>query len=85
MTMGDPGSEKEVLDFLIDCRVHSCDRIFTASRSRGAIFGLVIDFAIKNGYTFIETSPLHMRYPNGYTGGFVFLHRSFASMLETLI
>lgn len=85
ITMGDPGCEGEVQGFLNECLAHSCDRIFTASRTRGEIFGMVIDFANTNDYTFIETSPLYMRFPNGYAGNLDFLHDSFAQLLETLI
>ena len=85
MTMGDPGCENEVQDFLNECLIHSCDRIFTASRTRGQIFGMVIMFAQANNYAFIETSPLYMRERNGYNGGFDFLHEGFAELLENMI
>ena len=84
-TLGDSGTEKQLKDFLDCCKTHSCDRIYTASRTRGAIFEMTIDFANTNSYIYIETSPLNMSYPNGYNGDFGFLHLSFASMLETLI
>ncbi|MDE5568108.1 MAG: hypothetical protein K2J12_06670 [Muribaculaceae bacterium] len=85
ITMGDPGSEDVVDKFLNNCSSHHCDIIFTASRTRGEIFGMVMNYANTNGYVFIETSPLHMRFPNGYNGNYNFLHSTFASMLETLI
>ena len=85
MTMGDPGCEDEVQDFLGECNSNSCTRIFTASRTRGETIGKVIDFANTNGYIFIETSPLHMRFPNGYNGNFEFMHDAFAELLEKLI
>ncbi|MDE5745150.1 MAG: hypothetical protein K2H84_05750 [Paramuribaculum sp.] len=84
-TLGDSGTERQLKDFLDCCKANSCDRIFTASRTRGAIFEMAIDFANTNDYIFIETSPLNMSYPNGYKGDFGFLHLSFALMLETLI
>lgn len=87
ITAGDPGDEikQAVDDFLKKCLSHSCDRIFTVSRTRGEIFGMVINFANNNQYIFIETSPLHMRFPNGYTGNYHCFHDAFATMLDTLI
>lgn len=85
ITQGDPGCEDNVKDFLDACKAEDCDIIFTASRTRGEIFGMVINFANTNGYSFIETSPLFMRNPNGYNGNFGSLHEKFADMLETLI
>ena len=85
MSMGDPSCEEEVRAFLNDCKANHCDMIFTASRTRGAIFGMVIDFANTNNYRFIETSPLYIRGTDGYSESFEFLHKAFASMLESLI
>ena len=85
ITMGDPGCEGEVETFLNLCTTHSCDRIFTASRTYGNIYNMVKAFANVNGYTFIETSPLYMRFPNAYNGNFDFLHKIFAYILLKLI
>ena len=85
ITMGDSGCEDEVQNFLDECKSNFCTRIFTASRTRGEIFGEVINFANTNGYIFIETSPLYMRFPNGYNGDFKFMHEAFAELLEKLI
>ena len=86
ITAGDPGSEDEVEDFLDNCLSHSCNVIFTASRTRGAIFYKAKTFADEHGYMFIETSPLYVRIPNGYSGdNYTPLHTIFASMLTKLI
>ncbi|MDE5844785.1 MAG: hypothetical protein K2H44_05310 [Muribaculaceae bacterium] len=85
MTFGDTLDGGEVEDFLDECINNKCVRIFTASRTRGAVYDTVSGFANKNGYAFIETSPLYMRRPNGYNGSFNILHNTFAQMLESLI
>lgn len=86
ITAGDPGCEWAVDEFLDSCLAHSCNVIFTASRTRGAIFYKVKTFADEHGYMFVETSPLYVRIPNGYQGDdYAPLHTIFATMLTNLI
>ena len=85
ITIGDPGCEKQVNFFLNQCHTHKCDRIFTCSRTRGSVLNMIISFANAHQYIYIETSPLHLCYPNGYTGIFSTLHQTFAQMLDTII
>lgn len=85
ITIGDPGCNNQVKNFLKQCLTHKCDRIFTCSRTRGGVLNLVISFANANHYTYIETSPLHLLYPHGYSGSFTPMHQTFAQMLNTLI
>ncbi len=85
ITVGDPGCEWLVDEFLNHCKQQPCNVIFTASRTRGEIFGQVIDWAQTNGYMFLETSPLFARQPQVYNGPYDFLHTHFALMLINLI
>ena len=85
MTMGDPTCENDVKEFLDKCTSHQCDRIFTASRTKGFIYNMVYSYAANNGFVYIETSPLFNPGQSIPANIQNLLHITFASMLEKLI
>lgn len=85
ITFGDPTSESEVQACLDDCEKKDCDTIYAASRTRGAVYDILYNFAAEHHFATIETSPLYA-WKNTETGLKPDkLNETFAEMLISLI